>query len=379
MIDKKIIIYSHNGHNATRGNWDEELVNYLLNNNYSDIIHIRFPFGKNSLKSIRLFFYKNKELTIKESLMKFSSPEIISYFKDLIYGFFYGFNYLRNSDFFIGTNNLLILIGLFFKKLGFIKKVAYVVIDYTPIRFSNNLINSVYYFLDKLACYHSDEVWALNIKMLEGREKDGRINLKKVNFKEVPFGNNSLSFKEGDLTNYDKNKIVYFGGIIKNKGSELFVPIVKSLINKGFNNIKFEIIGDGDLEYLKNKIKINNLENQIDVLGRIESQEEINNILLKCGVAIAPYYPENKNNYSYYADPGKIKTYFGCGLPIVITDVPPIAKDIEGTKSGLIANYEANDFADKILMILENYEFYRNNSIKFGRSFDWNNIFDKII
>lgn len=379
MKEKKVVIYSHNGHNSLRGNWDEELVNYLLNHDYCDVLHIRFPFGKDSLKSIRLFFFINDIYEIKESLINFSQPEIISYFKDLIYGFFYGFKYLKNTNLFVGTNNLLILVGLFFKKIGFVKNVAYVVIDYTPIRFSNKLINSLYYFLDKMACYNSDVVWPFNRKMLEGRESDGRIDLHKVNFKEVPFGNNCLSFNDNDYNNYNKNKIVYFGGIIRNKGCELFIPLIKSLLRKGLNDFKLEIIGSGDIDYLEREIVINGLDNYINVRGRVDSQDEINSILLKCGVAIAPYYPEDKNNFSYYADPGKVKIYLSCGLPIVITDVPPIAKDIVANKAGLIAEYDADDFVDKILKILGNYEFYRNNVIKFGKEFDWNNIFSKVL
>lgn len=378
MNDKKIIVYSHNGHNTVRGNWDEEFVNYLLNHQCCNILHIRFPFGRDSLKSIRLFFYREGGMMIRESVIKFNYPEIISYFKDFIYGFIYGYKYLRNTELFVGTNNLLIMVGLFFRKIGYVKKVAYVVIDYSPIRFANRFINSIYYFLDKIACYNSDVVWPLNKKMLEGREKDNRIDLGRVRFREAPFGNNSRSLNVEDYNNYQKNEIVYFGGVMKSKGCELFVPIAKALLAAGFSNFKLTVLGGGDVSYLKKEISASNLNNYFDVRGRIDNQDEINSILLKCGIAIAPYFPEDKNNFSYYADPGKVKTYLGCGLPIVITDVPPIAKDIAANGAGLIANYIAADFADKILNILNNYEFYRENAIKFGKEFDWNIIFSQL-
>ncbi|MDD4902598.1 MAG: glycosyltransferase [Patescibacteria group bacterium] len=378
MNDKKIVIYSHNGHNSRRGNWDEELVNYLVNRNYGDILHCRFPFGKDSLKSIRLFLHQNNTLKIRESWIKFDSPEIISYIKDFFYGFFYGFIYFKNIDLFVGTNNLLTFVGLFFKKLGLVKKVAYVVIDYTPVRFDNKLIDSVYYFLDKIACYHSDVVWPLNVKMLEGREKDGRIDLRRVNFKEAPFGNNSMSFNNEAGKNHDRHKIVYLGNILKNKGCELFVPTVKALLDSGLTDFKMEVIGNGDVDYLAQAINTNNLGGYFNLRGRIENQDEINGILLRCGIAIAPYYPADENSYSYYADPGKVKIYLGCGLPIVITDVPPIAKDIVANQAGLIAGYDAGDFADKILEISENYELYRANAIKFGKLFNWNIIFEEL-
>jgi glycosyltransferase involved in cell wall biosynthesis len=214
--------------------------------------------------------------------------------------------------------------------------------------------------------------------MLEGREKDGKINLNRVRFVEVPFGNNSLSFREADYNNFNKHRIVYFGGIIKNKGCELFVPLVKSLLASGLLDVELWIVGGGDIDYLKKEISDNNLDYCINVLGRIENQKDVDKILLTGGVAIAPYYPEDKNSFSYYSDPGKVKIYLGCGLPIVITGVPPIASSIMKNNAGLVADYSADDFSDKIMKILSNYSFYKINAIKFGKNFDWNNIFDRV-
>ncbi|OGZ67599.1 MAG: hypothetical protein A3D35_02415 [Candidatus Staskawiczbacteria bacterium RIFCSPHIGHO2_02_FULL_34_9] len=376
-MNKKIVIYAYNGHNSLSGNWDEELAYYLTEKG-KEVIHVRFPFGNYSLKSIRLFFYINGKQRMKESLVRFSQPESLSYIKDFIMGCWYGLHYGKKTDLFVGTSNLLVLIGLFLRKIGYVKKVAYVIFDYTPVRFSNYFLNGLYYVIDKIACYSSDVVWPLNQKMLEGRNRDGKIDIKKVTFIEAPFGNDSLSFSDHQ-NHHDKNKIVYFGNITKNKGCELFVPIIMSLLSRGLNNFTLKVIGGGDIDYLKEEILANDLDGYVDILGRIENQEEINNILLTSGIAIAPYYPEDKNNFSYYADPGKVKIYLGCGLPIVITNVPPIAKDISNNQAGFIAEYEADDFADKILTIQKNYDFYKGNAVKFGEKFDWNNMFGNLL
>jgi len=67
-----------------------------------------------------------------------------------------------------------------------------------------------------------------------------------------------------------------------------------------------------------------NLDNYFKIYGSINNHITIEKILMSCGIAIAPYSSIDKNNFSFYADPGKVKFYLGCGLPIVITDVPPI-------------------------------------------------------
>ena len=88
-------------------------------------------------------------------------------------------------------------------------------------------------------------------------------------------------------------------------------------------------------------------------------------------------YPLPQSYFTITIIPGKVKFYLGCGLPIVITDVPPIAKDIEKNQSGLIAEYDSVDFCNKIIGILNNYEIFKNNAVEFGKIFDWNSIFRK--
>jgi glycosyltransferase involved in cell wall biosynthesis len=375
LKNKKIAIFSHDNEGTT--GTDDEIVRYVLKNGCNDIVNIKFPFIYSSDGAVRLKFIKNRKEALGKSLIKFYRPQSVAYLKDVVLGFFYGARYLKGFDIFFGMNNLLVFVGLLLKKLGFVKKVIYYIIDYTPIRYKNSFLNGIYYKIDRVALYGSDLVVSLNEEMLLRRVDDKKLDMKKINHIVAPYGNDSLSFEKEDYA-HDKRVIVYFGGINKNKGSELFVPIVKSLIGKRFDNFVFKIIGGGDVEHLKNEIKNNGLEKYFSIVGRIEKQEDIDKLLLKCGVALAPYYPEDKNNFSYYSDPGKVKIYLGCGLPIVITNVPPIAKEIEKNNSGLIARYNPDDFADKLSKILENYEFYEENAIKFGKEFDWSDIFDNL-
>lgn len=376
ILFNKTLIYSHN--TGGEGNYDDELFSYFLDNKVSEIIKIDFPFGEKSLKTIRFKQYKSqKEYTKFESKIKFSTPTLGSYLKDVIMGFYYGIKFGKNTDLFIGMDNLLVLVGLILKKFGIVKQVYYVVIDYTPRRYSNNLLNKIYYSLDKIALYNSDLVLGLNNIMVEQRIKDHNLDESKINYKVAPFGNHSSKRIKSDYKN-NRNNLVYFGGIMKSKGCELFVPIMQALQDKGFDEIKFHIIGGGDTDWLQDQVKQANLEDFIKIYGRIEKTEDIDKILLSSGIAIAPYYPEDKNNFSYYADPGKVKIYLGCGLPIIITDVPPISKDIQSSTAGLITEYKADKFADSIIEVYNSYDKYSKNAIIMGKQFDWKIILDKV-
>lgn len=374
--NKKIVIYSHDTEKTT--GIDDELVLFLRKNNIKNILDIKFPFIYSSDGKIKVIKFKNGKNVIIKSKIGFYKPEILSFLKDFIWGLIFGIRNLKGYDLFIGMNNLLTLIGIILRKMKLVKKVVYYIIDYTPIRFKNKIINKIYYFFDKVCLYYSDCIVSLNEEMLFGRIEDNKLNKEKIKYKIIPFGNRSMNFRKGDYKN-DSQSLVYFGGISRNKGSELFVPIAKSLLNMGINSFVFTVIGGGDYkENLINEIKKNNLSNYFKILGRIEDQSDIDKILLNCGIAIAPYYPYDKNNFSYYSDPGKVKIYLGCGLPIVITEVPPISKIINNESAGIIASYNADDFANKIFLIMKKYEKYNKNAIKLGKTYAWDIILDKL-
>jgi glycosyltransferase involved in cell wall biosynthesis len=134
------------------------------------------------------------------------------------------------------------------------------------------------------------------------------------------------------------------------------------------------------VQYIKKKADEAGMGDRVFVHGRVDDHRIVESMLFECGIAIAPYFPDDKNSFSYYADPGKIKVYLGCGLPIVITDVPPIAKELYRTKAGLISEYDVSDMADKIQEIWneKNYLIFREHSKKLGMQFSWKNIFDAV-
>ncbi len=379
--NKKIIVYVHHG-GIISGGYDDKMFSFILSGNPKEAINIKFPFGHDSVGSIRTIIFKEGEKSYFESQIKFHRPEMISYLKDFFYGLFYGMKYGKGADLFVAMDSLLVLVGLLLRKLGYVKKVAYSMIDYTPQRYENIILDKLYYFIDKIACYHSDVVWPLHKRMIEGRAEDGKINKGKINFLEVPTGNESDQYADEDYANFNRKKVVYFGGVLKSKGADLFIPIVKSLIDKGLSDVIFECIGGGDIDYLKEQARQYGVEKNCIIHGRVNDPKEVDQMLLRCGVAIAPFYPEDKNNFSYYADPGKVKIYVGCGLPVIITDVPPVAKDLEACHAGLIAKYDADDFADKILEVISDekrYRNFRNNALQFGRQFAWPKVFEKAL
>ena len=94
-------------------------------------------------------------------------------------------------------------------------------------------------------------------------------------------------------------------------------------------------------------------------------------------------YDENNNiSFTYFSDPAKLKTYLACGLPVLLTNVSYNAEEIENKGCGRIITNNAKDVAISVVKIMGNetkLKEYRNNSLKYSRKYNWNNIFRKIL
>jgi glycosyltransferase involved in cell wall biosynthesis len=105
---------------------------------------------------------------------------------------------------------------------------------------------------------------------------------------------------------------------------------------------------------------------------------EIERQLANSALAVAPYVPDELS-FTRYADPGKLKTYLACGLPIVMTDVPEFAKTVVAAGAGTIVPYETEALAAAITGYLTDplaLDKARVAAASFAQNFDWERIFD---
>lgn len=359
-------------HGTGTGN-AEELRDWLLSKKAREVVYITFPFGPSPQKEIRTEVFRAGRLvrTVK-SLVRFGKPSFLSYLKDFLYALFYIPRFCRDSDVTVAGDNLLAAAALASRKRARLGRIVYYMIDYTPVRYGFKPLNELYYALDRYAAEGADCVWPLDERTIGGRFDHGRLDPERVTWYAVPYGNHSARIRLPKSVK--ASRIVYMGGLLKSKGAELFIPIAEGLARRGVN-FEFVIVGGGPYRAeLEAEAVRRGLGKKIRVLGYVDDFNEVMDLLKNCGVALAPYYPEDRNNFSYYADAGKLKSYLGCGLPIVVTDVPPFAKVLAKKGAGLIAKYDASDFAEKIARIIRRQSAFRKKAAALGREFDWDRV-----
>ena len=372
LADKKCVIFSHY---ATTGAC-EELRDWLRELKVKELVYVAFPFGSNRRGPIRVkTFARGEPAGTDQSRWRAQLPEPLAYVKDLLYALLYAVRYARGAEVLVAGDNLLALAGVLTRWRTGVRHVVYYMIDYTPVRYANRLLNALYYGVDRFVAARADAVWPLTPQIIRGRFDSGRLDERRVRWYTVPYGSHPQAIPAGEEC--DRKRVVYMGDVLRNKGAELFVPLAREL-KQLIPDFRFTVIGGGkDLPALREEVRAAGLDSHFELCGFIENIADVVGRLMKAGVSIAPYYPFDANNFTFFSDPGKVKVYLGCGLPVVLTDVPPIAKDIEKEGAGKIARYDAADFAKAVASILGNEEYpkIRENARRLGERFDWTHVF----
>lgn len=346
------------------------------------LLFIGHPFSYT--KDIRSFkrMYLNGQLIKTYKAFAWRLPEGLLYIKDALYTLLWVIFQKGKIDLFIGSDNFLGFIGLILKRVGKVNDVILYTIDYVPKRFQNPLLNRLYHFCDKQCLMNCKVVWNVSEEISKAREKfDGLNKSKCVPQIVVPLGIWYDRIAKLSSKKKDTNTIVFMGHLLEKQGLDVVINSIP-LIAQKTPEIKFLIIGTGPYEKQLKKITDKlNINKKVKFLGYIKDHIDVEKILSQSTIAVAIYKPDPES-FTYFADPGKIKNYLACGLPVFLTDVPSIAKVLEKNKCGIICSYDKVDVAEKIIDLMKNKEklnMYSKNARKFAKNYDWNDIFDKAL
>lgn len=371
---KKIVLVTHS---FSTGPPQELKV--FLSDKVKNLLYISHPFSY--CKDVRSSteFYENGVMVRGKFAWPIKGHEIVFYIKDVILTVLSTLMTGIRYDIYIGADNLNAFAGLLLKKMRRVNRVIFYTIDYVPKRFENVLLNKVYHFIDRICCYHCDCVWNISHKIAEGRFANGVSKLKSVPQIVVPNGSNFNEIKRLPIEKINRYYIAFMGHLRKNQGVELVLKAFPEIL-KHLPFARLKIIGTGPLEAdLKELAARLNIANKVDFSGFIEDHSELEEILAKCAIGVAPYVP-TPDSFTYFSDPGKPKTYLAAGLPVIITNVPATALEIEKRKAGIVIEYNEEQLIKAVVRLLTDdalYKQYRQNAINYGALFDWDNVFSE--
>ncbi|MFZ2025190.1 MAG: hypothetical protein WAV51_02840 [Microgenomates group bacterium] len=141
---------------------------------------------------------------------------------------------------------------------------------------------------------------------------------------------------------------------------------------------KLKLIGVCEHAYVKTLqsiIKRDKLEDRVWFPNSFVPEDQLGKELEDCFIGLA-LYKSDRSQFTWYTDPGKIKTYLEFGLPVIMTDTSLIAKDIASLHCGEVIIKHSLEY--HINKIKQNYSWYQMginklvNQYKFDKYYDTN-------
>lgn len=202
--------------------------------------------------------------------------------------------------------------------------------------------------------------------------------------KSIYLGTDLKRFDEISITNRIMNKPIdeiwlgYIGTLGHSYDLFSVIDALKILKDKGINNIKFIVMGDGPLkskfeDYAKEKGVY------LEFTGRL-SYEKMVRILTVCDIAVNPIKKGSAGSII-----NKVGDYAAAGLPVINTQECEEYKQLINEYNAGIncINEDSQDMAEKIYGLYDNYnlriEMGKNNRLLAEEKFDRNTTYKEII
>jgi len=221
----------------------------------------------------------------------------------------------------------------------------------------------LWYVLQLLMIKGTHKIIAINneIAMKVKKKYDSR--------KSVMLIPSGVNIDEYIYDNNEREYLLFIGRLEPHKHPDHAIEAVMKYNSNCKEPELLKIVGSGTmLEYLRSKYAH---EKTVQFLGFV-SEEEKKNILAKAKLLILPSEREGF--------PRVIAECIASGVPVITTDYPNNgARDIVLQYNiGVVTKPDIEALAEGIKKCLDNYDFYRENCIKYRRELDWNIIMNKL-
>jgi len=281
-------------------------------------------------------------------------------------------------DLYIGVEAINTVLGIWLRLWGRVRSVVYDVIDYSPQRFVSPVLNTVFHGLDSWCAAHANYCW--NQTALIGQDRARRNPRVAARQLVKPSGMPAARIQQRSNDQVTRTDLIYVGTLQARDGVWVMLEALP-IILRAVPAATLRIIGNGNEEAaMKHWLADRGLIAHVKFLGMIGDPEAVESWVAKSGVALAPYR-DDPGSVKRYNDPSKPKLYLACGVPVVITQVPPVAEEIQRDGAGVAVAGDPEAFAQGVLRLLTDQPFYqacRHGATRLAARYTWERIFDDL-
>jgi glycosyltransferase involved in cell wall biosynthesis len=285
-------------------------------------------------------------------------------------------------DAWFGFNPLACSRGLVARAQRRARLVALWSVDFVPDRFGRRSpATALYDRLDRLCCVRADARIELSESARDERRRRHGLPDDAAPAYIVPMGAWIERTATTTRESFERRRVAYLGHLVPRQGLELLLEAL-ALLERRDERVTADIIGTGPLESeLRQHAAELGLGDTVRFHGFVADHRDVERILAEASIGVAPYRP-TEDTFTRYADPGKLKAYLAAGLPIVLTDVPPNARMLEGAAGAEIVEFDAAALADAISTGLASEELWgsrRAAARSYARQFDWATLLPELL
>ncbi|OLN25223.1 Glycosyltransferase [Desulfovibrio sp. DV] len=307
-------------------------------------------------------------------------PNLLTYVKDAFFSVLFFFGFLSRFDTCVACDPLNGIVAVLLKKCGLIQRVIFYTIDWMPGRFANPVLNRLYHALDRFCLNNCDAAWNISPRIVEIRREQGLPDDRNV---LVPVGVDLEKIDLPDKSTKTPADVVLLGALSPSKGVDLVIEAWPALLAR-FPDLRLHVIGKTPNNAIEDGVVYAPFEARLTALGSsvtlhgVMNHDAVLDTLPAFDISLALYRPTD-NNLSRWADPSRVKDYLACGLPVVITDVPEIAKDVAALSAGVVAAYTVDGVIAAIAAMVEapdRWRAMRRAAVEYMQRYRWSAIFD---
>ena len=272
-------------------------------------------------------------------------------------------------DAWFGFNPLACARGLVARRLRRARSVVLWSVDFVPDRFGPRTpATRLYDRIDRLCCLRADARIELSDSARDARIRRHALPPDGAPAHVVPMGAWLGRVPTTASDGFRQRRVVFLGHLVERQGVDTLLDALALL-----EDVSVDIVGTGPLEaQLRDRARSLGLAN-VRFHGFVPDHRDVEHVLAESSLAVAPYRVRDET-FTRYADPGKLKAYVAAGLPVVLTDVPPNARELEREAGAEIVPDDAAALADAIwrgLAAPGRWRERRAAALTYAQRFDW--------